>query len=478
MPMSKTRKLALYGAAALIGLLVIAALVLPRLLDAKAYKAQLESAASAALGLQVRVGGPMAFSVFPRAQLTLEDVHIANAGVEIASAKQARLGMALLPLLRLAVQVETVAVRQPRVFIERDAEGRYNFERPAATEAALPTLDWPGMTLSDGSYVYADKRFGERTEASGCQLDLNRMHLAGGKLASLLKNISLEADLRCSHFRSGDFAATDLKLHAEAKNGVFDLKPVTAHVYGAQGNGWLKADLSAAAPAYRLQFALPQFPVEEFIKTTAMQKKATGKMDLSISLAMQGKTRQQMRQSTQGSIALRGKNLTLSGTDLDGEFARFESTQNFNLVDVGAVFFAGPLGLVVTKGFNFATVLKGSEGGRSEIGMLVSDWSIEHGVAHAKDVAMATKENRVALRGDLNLADSQFVDVTVAVVDAKGCARVKQKLHGSFQSPVMEKPNALKALAGPAIRLLEQGGELLSGTPCEVFYAGSVAAPA
>lgn len=477
MSLSKTRKLALCGAAALIGLLVAAAATLPRLLDANAHKDRLQTAASAALGMQVRVGGQAALRIFPRPQLTLEDVHVANAGVEIASAKELRLGLALLPLLRLAVQVETVAVHQPRVLIERDADGRYNLERPAATASALPGLDGPSMTLSDGTYVYADERFGERTEASGCQLDIDRMRFAGGTLASLLKSLSLQADLRCRQVRSGDFAATDLLLHAEAKNGVFDLKPVTAHVYGTQGSGWLQADLSAQTPAYRLQFSLPQFPVEEFVKTTAMRKTATGRMDLSVSLATRGPSRLQMLQGAQGSISLRGKNLTLGGTDLDGEFARFESTQNFNLIDVGAVFFAGPMGLVLTKGFGFATVLKGSEGGRSEIGMLVSDWSVERGVAHAKDVAMSTRENRVAMRGDINLANSQFVDVTVAVVDAKGCARVRQKLHGSFQSPVMDKPNALEALAGPAIRLLKQGGELLSGKPCEVFYAGSVAAP-
>jgi hypothetical protein len=33
------------------------------------------------------------------------------------------------------------------------------------------------------------------------------------------------------------------------------------------------------------------------------------------------------------------------------------------------------------------------------------------------------------------------------------------------------------SLAGPALRLLKQGGDLLTGGQCDVFYAGSVAAP-
>ncbi len=144
-------------------------------------------------------------------------------------------------------------------------------------------------------------------------------------------------------------------------------------------------------------------------------------------------------------------------------------------MDVGAFFFAGPLGLVVTKGYNFASISRES-GGRSEIRTLVSDWKVERGVAHAQDVAMATNENRIALRGGLDFVDYEFDDVTMAVIDAKGCARVQQKIRGTFRNPVVEKPSLLQSLAGPALRLLKKGSDLLGGQ-CEVFYAGSVVAP-
>ena len=175
-------------------------------------------------------------------------------------------------------------------------------------------------------------------------------------------------------------------------------------------------------------------------------------------------------------FALRGKDLVLRGRDLDQVFARFEASQNFNLVDVGAVFFAGPLGLLVTKGFNFAGVLQESAG-NTEIRMLVSEWKVEHGVAHAQDVAMATKENRVALRGGLDLVNNRFDGVAVALVDAKGCVSVRQEIRGTFKDPVIDKPNPITTLTGPALRLLKKGRQLFSGAQCNVFYAGSVAAP-
>jgi len=67
--------------------------------------------------------------------------------------------------------------------------------------------------------------------------------------------------------------------------------------------------------------------------------------------------------------------------------------------------------------------------------------------------------------------------VTIALIDAKGCAKVRQKIRGTFQKPVVEKPSALRSLVGPALRLLKKGTDVLLGGECEVFYAGSVAAP-
>jgi hypothetical protein len=134
------------------------------------------------------------------------------------------------------------------------------------------------------------------------------------------------------------------------------------------------------------------------------------------------------------------------------------------------------LGLVVTKGYNFASNLQGP-GGSSEIRTLVSDWNVKHGVAQAQDVALATKEHRLALQGGLDFATERFDAVTVALIDAKGCTKVRQKITGSFQTPVVEKPSFFTSLTGPAMKLIKKGLALLPGGECEVFYSGSVAPP-
>jgi AsmA protein len=89
---------------------------------------------------------------------------------------------------------------------------------------------------------------------------------------------------------------------------------------------------------------------------------------------------------------------------------------------------------------------------------------------------MATNENRIALVGSLDFVNERFNDVTMAVVDGKGCARVRQKIRGPFQKPEVEKANVLETTVGPVLNLLKQAKKLLGGQ-CEQFYAGSVAPP-
>jgi hypothetical protein len=471
----------LYGALALIGLLVAGVAAFVLLLDANAHKARVEAAASRALGMDVSVAGRLAFAVFPGLRLTLDDVHVRNGQAEVVSARQATVALNLAALFGADLRIDRIVLTQPRIAVERDGDGRFNIgSRPAAdgspTGGAGPPIEFSGATIT-----YVDHRFGTAFEASGCDGDLRGLRQAGGPVGGPsrgpMRGVSFDAELRCAQARKDKLAVEDLKLSAAAKEGVVELKPLTARVFGTPGVGSVQADLSGPAPAYRIDFALAQFPIEKLFESAGLKPMATGRMDVAMRMATRGTTVKELRQAAQGTLSLRGKGLVFNGADLDQAFERFESSQTLDLLDVGAVFVAGPFGLLVTKGYDFATLAKGVAG-RSEIRMFVSEWKVDRGVAHAQDVAMATKQNRVALQGRLDVVNERFDDVTIALVDARGCAIVRQRLRGTFREPVVEQPNLLQSLAGPALRLLQKGGELLGGEkPCDVFYAGAVAAP-
>jgi AsmA protein len=212
--------------------------------------------------------------------------------------------------------------------------------------------------------------------------------------------------------------------------------------------------------------------VDDLFKSLASGKVGEGVLDFTADLSMRGRNAVEMTRTAQGEASLHGKNLEISIGNLDEKLSHYESSQNFNLVDVGAFFIAGPLGAVATKGYDFASVFQGTKG-NTEVRMLVSEWKVENGVAHAQDVAMATKENRLAMKGSLDFVNRDFDDVTVAILDHKGCARVKQRIRGPFSKPEVEKPNVLASLTGPISSLFGKAKKLL-GVKCEVFYEGSV----
>jgi uncharacterized protein involved in outer membrane biogenesis len=474
--MSKTQKIFLFAISGLAGLLVLVALTLFLVVDVNAHKPRLEAAASAALGMEVKVGGRLRLGFFPGLLVKLEDVHIRNRGMEVASAKDTWLWVDILPLFRQEVRIGKIALIQPRISIERGLDGNYNIEKPEKAGGTIPALDLVGITVADGTLRYTNKQSGEGFETGHCRLDVDRLRHSGGKSQDFMKHISIKAELACEEIRIKDITVSELKLSVNGRNAVYEIKPVTMHVFGGLGTGSIQADYSGATPRYHVQYALSRFNIEKFVKTLSPQKVAEGPMDLAATLSMQGRSVSDMLQTADGEISLRGENLILIGNNIDKKLSRYESSQNFNLVDVGAFFFAGPIGLVATKGYNFASIFQGS-GGRSEIRMFVSGWHVERGVAQALDVAMATNKNRIALRGGLDFVNQRFNDVTVAVIDAKGCAKAQQKIRGSFQKPEVESPNILKSLTGPARTLLKKGRELLPDGECKVFYAGSVMPP-
>ncbi|MBI5420590.1 MAG: AsmA family protein [Deltaproteobacteria bacterium] len=482
--MSKKLKIALLAAGGLVALLVLLMTAILLFVDVNAYKPRLEAAASDALGMEVRVGGRLGIGFFPGFHVALDNVRIRNRGTDLVSAAKAAVGIELLPLLHKEVRIGRIGLASPRIFIERDRGGRFNFEKAEEkekkpgeeAEGMLPSLDVGKVSLSDGSLLYMDKKTGGGIEAGGFDLDVSRLRLPGGKSSDLLKNLSFSAKFACKEFRTKDLDVSDLNLSVVGKDGVLDVKPVTMRIFGGQGSGSIRADLSGPVPIYHVHYSLPKFRFEEFLKSLSPKKTAEGPMDFSANLSMRGKTAKEMTRTADGEVSLRGENLTFDGIDLDRVLSRYESSQSFNLVDVGAFFFAGPIGPALTKGYGFASIFQRT-GGRSRIRKLVSDWKVERGVAHAKDVAMATHENRIALKGRLDFANERFDDVTVALIDGKGCARVRQKIRGSFGKPKVEEVSVLRSLAGPALKLFRQTRDLFPGGQCEPFYAGSVAPP-
>ena len=469
-------KVLLYTLGAVTGVLVLAALAVLAFVDADTYKPRVEAAASRALGMDVTVEGRLHIGFFPGLHVALGNVRVRNHGSQLAFVESAELSIDLLPLLRRELRYDSITLRGARISVERGRDGRYNYQKPPGVAAAFHALELKRVSLPDLVVVYEDKASGSGFESRNCNGELTHMRHPGG--APFLSRLSLSGRFACGELRGKDMVVSDLELSLVATDGVFDFKPVTMRVAGGRGSGSLRVDRSAAIPALHVAYSLSKFRIDEFLKGLPPGLSVSGLMDFSATLSASGRTRVELRRSAHGRMSLSGANLTLTGVDLDKAFSKYASSQNFDLFDLSAFLLAGPIGLAVTKGYDFSNLAR-QAGGSTRIRTVVSRWKVEKGVAHAEDVAMATAENRLALHGGLDFVDDEYDEVFVALIDAGGCAKVRQRIRGPFGKPVVEKPGVLASLAGPALNLLGKASELLPGMrdKCEVFYDGSVAPP-
>ena len=125
--MKAERKKSLIIAGSAVVLIVIAAIVAFFMFNINSYKLKIESAASGATGLDVKIKGRMGLSFFPFG-VSAKDIHVAGREGEILSLERLKLRAELVPLLKKQLKVIRVRACETGATIVRDAQGKYNFE--------------------------------------------------------------------------------------------------------------------------------------------------------------------------------------------------------------------------------------------------------------------------------------------------------------------------------------------------------------
>jgi len=135
----------------LAALAVLAAIVLPYVLNLERYRTLLASRASRALGREVRVGA-LRVSFWPGIGAEAQGIRVSGApgfGADpFLTADSLRVRLQLLPLLRGQVNVTTAVLERPHIRLERNAARRWNLADlfkppPPAPAAPRPTREPP-----------------------------------------------------------------------------------------------------------------------------------------------------------------------------------------------------------------------------------------------------------------------------------------------------------------------------------------------
>ena len=110
--MALHKKMVLFMTTGVITLAVFVG-ILALLLNIKAFKPQIEAAASTALGMDVRINGTMGIALFPGFGLSLKDVNVRNRGLDVVTIEKMRIGLELIPLARFQIKIIQVGLVKP-----------------------------------------------------------------------------------------------------------------------------------------------------------------------------------------------------------------------------------------------------------------------------------------------------------------------------------------------------------------------------
>jgi hypothetical protein len=459
--------------------LLVFAIILALLLNIQTFKPQIEAAASNALGMDVRIKGRLGIDLFPGFGISLNDINVRNGGADVVTVEKMRIGLKLIPLTRHEVRLSRVGLVKPVFSVVRYKNGMFNFEKPERTlMERLLTVN--NISISEGRLVYTDERSGERVKVDNFDGTIRNLSYSGTDGAGPFRNISFAGDIRCKTLMINNLTLTNLVMRTAGGHGILDINPVSMNIFGGTGKGSIHVDVTEASPHYRVITTLNRFRIDELIQATSPgnihEKSMAGTVNFSADLTATGKSADEVKRSLNGDLSLNGEDLKLYSIDIDSLIPKYERSQNFNLVDVGAYFLAGPFGPILTKSYNFGSLYEESQGGKGSIKKLVSIWQVKNGIAGAIDVAFASKKYRIAMKGGLNFVNDRFDDVTVAVLDKRGCAVYSQKVHGPFSKAKIEKVSILKSITGSVSNALKDAWKFIGGE-CTVFYSGSVAQP-
>ena len=191
--MGKLIRILAYVVGVLALLIIVAAVVVPMVIDPNDYKDDIAAAVEAKTGRTLAIEGDIGLSVFPWLAVEIGPTRLSNApgfsNRPFAVVKKVSVRIKLLPLLHKQVEMGTVVLDGLQLSLETRADGKTNWADLAAHEAgqakpapeaapsepssgqlALAGLAIGGVRISDANVLWDDKKQGARYQVEGLSL--------------------------------------------------------------------------------------------------------------------------------------------------------------------------------------------------------------------------------------------------------------------------------------------------------------------
>ncbi|MDZ4073861.1 MAG: AsmA family protein [Hylemonella sp.] len=204
--MNKPLKIILIALAAIVVLLVAVVAFIVATFNPNDHKPELIKLVKEQTGRTLSIPGEIRLTLFPRIGADLGQISLSEARSDqvFAAAQQVKVSVALLPLFSKKVEVDRVLVDGLNVKLQRDRQGRFNFDdllsqgdkaappdtgKPE-TSGAMPQLQVGGIAITNASLDYRDA-------ASGQHLSVSKLNFSTGPIADGKKStLDFSADVQ------------------------------------------------------------------------------------------------------------------------------------------------------------------------------------------------------------------------------------------------------------------------------------------
>lgn len=324
------------------------------------------------------------------------------------------------------------------------------------------------VNLSSSKLVYKNKE--DTIQLSGLKLGATGFDYQSS--SGFLQTLSFESDLFIKTFSTKMIKTDSLRYNITAKKSEFTVVPTGRNFLKDKGEGLYIFKPFSNPPEFDFKYKVDHFNIADLLLNFRDDPVIDGQMKLDIHLNMMGDSQKELLQNLNGYMSLYGKDLSLTGLDIDKLIERFKRSQRFTFADVGAVVLMGPLGLLVSKGSDYTGMVLVDKDYVSSVHEFASDYSFKNGLINFKDVALSTELNRIAASGSVDLKKDSL-DITVSLLNEKGCSIFSQKIAGSMINSERGKIDAGKLILAPITNLAKK----TVGIDCKVVYDGQVAQP-
>jgi AsmA protein len=180
-------------AGGLVLLVIVAIAIVAATFDPNQYKPQIVDLVQKQTGRKLTMEGPIRLSFFPRIGAHVEKVALSGPKGQgsFAGVDDARVAVALLPLLSKQVIVDKVVLTGLAVDLVKHKDGSTNFDdligkeaKPTETPAPKPAAPGAPLAIDVGGIVLKGATIGWRDEGDGTDVRLSKVDLETGRIAS------------------------------------------------------------------------------------------------------------------------------------------------------------------------------------------------------------------------------------------------------------------------------------------------------